>query len=110
MDLIKHTFPSRKVVRVHSNADEQGTRAPRDTEEAESRSVWDRLMMFHAMEHVPKCMTLFGAWQNCIKAPIEHKHTHTCRTIHNSDTNKRVNTHEQVLSMTVIRMNLCTCA
>ena len=49
MDLIKHTFPSRKMVNAATqHVDKPNTR------------VWDGLMKFHVMEHVPQFIIMYG--------------------------------------------------
>jgi hypothetical protein len=84
MDLIKHTFPSRKMVNTATqHVDKPNTR------------VWDGLMKFHVMEHVPQFIIMYGAWQHC--SPMEHKHNHTRRSFLSS-TDHRHTVDRQVLS------------
>ena len=86
MDLIKHTFPSRKV--VNTSTPHVNKPNPRG---------WDVLMKFHVMEHVPQFVIMYGAWQNCSAAPMEHKHNHTRRSFLRS-TDHRSTVDRQVLN------------
>jgi hypothetical protein len=69
MELIKQTFPSKKYV--------AGAHDSQAAQQDPDKNPWDPLMKFHVMDHVAQCVAMFGVWENCSAAPMEHKHNHT---------------------------------